>query len=126
MMELNIYANWAPSTGPKRPTRAPVVSKLEPVSKPKAVSIHEIIEQELVRILEAAGEPGSSVQQTYDGKEAAMKVLFETLNAEECNRLHASLSADNCGIASFQRLTAARRARILESLAVVARRRSRG
>ena len=121
-MELCIYANSPLGSGPARPPRA-IPGADHRARRALPVSTATLIENELIRILEAMPESGESVQQAYDGKELALKVLFDTLTSDECTRLHASLSDER--IVAFRRLSAERRARVLNALMHAAKRRDR-
>lgn len=119
---LHIYANAILRNGPPRPRRS--TEALQPRVEPlKSISIQDAIELEMARILEAAPASGESVARAFDGKELALKQLFETLTREECSKLHASVTADSA--TALTRLSADRRARVLSSLVAAARKAAR-
>lgn len=119
---LHIYANAILRNGPPRPRRSTetLQARVEPL---KSISIQDAIELEMARILEAAPASGESVARAFDGKELALKQLFETLTREECMKLHATVTAD--GATAFARLSSDRRARVLSSLVAAARKAAR-
>jgi hypothetical protein len=82
--------------------------------------MHEVIERELTRILDAPAGLESSIQRAFDAKEAEVRILFDSLSGEECTKLHAALVEGT--LPSFRRLTAGRRSRILAALVASARR----
>jgi len=119
---LHIYANAILHNGPPRPRRS--TETLQPRVEPlKAVSIQDIIETEVARILEAPPAPGESVARAFDRKELALEQLFETLTRDECLKLHATATADDA--TALTRLSAERRARVLSSLVAAARKAAR-
>jgi hypothetical protein len=85
-----------------------------------APAMHEVIERELARILDATAGSDTSIQRAFDAKEAQVRILFDSLTAEERTKLHAALVQDT--LPSFRRLTAERRSRILTALVASARR----
>jgi type IV pilus biogenesis protein CpaD/CtpE len=122
---LSIYENAVLGTGPARPPRGNVVMPRTAVRIPQRASMQSVIEQELTRILDMPMAAGESVQRAFDVKESQVLALFESLSSAECTNLHLTITNGKPSVASFSKLTAERRGRLIAHLINPNRRRAR-
>ncbi len=122
---LSIFANAVFGTGPVRPPRGNVVTSRTAVRAPQRVSMQSVIEQELTRILETPTAAGESLQRAFDAKESEVRALFESLSSDECTSLHLAITNRKASVASFTKLTAERRGRLVAHLINPNRRKAR-
>ena len=122
---LSIFENAVLGTGPARPQRGNVATSRAAVRAPQRASMQSVIEQELTRILDTPMAAGESVQRAFDAKESEVRALFESLSSDECTKLHLAIANGKATVASFTKLTAERRGRLIAHLTNPNRRRAR-